>query len=76
MTRKPIGLSVPYRRAQYSDIVSDGGFDPRNKFDTPQPRKWVDLTLADKQALLDDNYGGSRADVIDRTIKLFKEKNA
>jgi hypothetical protein len=23
------------RMAQYSDIVSDGGLDPRNKFDTP-----------------------------------------
>lgn len=39
-------------------------------------RKWVDLTLADMQAILDDNYGGSRADVIDKAIKLFKEKNA
>jgi hypothetical protein len=25
--------------AKYSDIVSDGGFDPRNKFDAPPQRK-------------------------------------
>ena len=32
--------------AQYSDIVSDGGMDPRNKFDTPPAaqRQWVGLT--------------------------------
>jgi len=29
--------------AQYSDIASDGGLDPRNQFDAPQ-RKWVGLT--------------------------------
>jgi hypothetical protein len=30
--------------AKYSDIVSDGGFDPRNKFDASPQRTWVDLT--------------------------------
>ena len=31
--------------AKYSDIVSDGGLDPRNKFDTTPPqRTWVGLT--------------------------------
>jgi len=30
--------------AQYSDIVSDGGMDPRNKFDVPPKRQWVNLT--------------------------------
>jgi len=30
--------------AKYSDIVSDGGFDPRNKFDTTPQRTWVGLT--------------------------------
>ena len=32
--------------AQYSDIVSDGGLDPRNKFDTTPPaaqRQWVEV---------------------------------
>jgi hypothetical protein len=32
--------------AKYSDIVSDGGFDPRNKFDAPPQRTWVGLTEA------------------------------
>ncbi len=32
------------KRATYSDIVSDGGFDPRNKFDKPAAqREWVEL---------------------------------
>ncbi|MBU3577557.1 hypothetical protein [Polynucleobacter sp. UK-Kesae-W10] len=66
MTRKPIGLSVPHRKS----ATSVSPTSPKVL------RKWVDLTIADKQALLDDNYGGSRADVIDRAIKLFKEKNA
>jgi hypothetical protein len=30
--------------AKYSDIVSDGGLDPRNKFDDPPQRPWVGLT--------------------------------
>ena len=31
--------------AKYSDIISDGGLDPRNKFDTAPPqRKWQGLT--------------------------------
>jgi hypothetical protein len=29
---------------EYSDIVSDGGLDPRNKFDTTPQRTWVGLT--------------------------------
>jgi len=29
--------------AKYSDIVSDGGLDPRNQFDVPK-REWVSLT--------------------------------
>ena len=33
--------------AKYSDIVSDGGLDPRNKFDTPPQRTWVGLTEED-----------------------------
>ena len=28
-------LGLSYEQSQYSDIVSDGGLDPRNKFDTP-----------------------------------------
>ncbi len=30
--------------AKYSDIVSDGGLDPRNKFDVSLQRTWVGLT--------------------------------
>ena len=30
--------------AKYSDIVSDGGMDPRNKFDHPPRREWQSLT--------------------------------
>jgi len=33
--------------AKYSDIVSDGGFDPRNKFDVQPQRTWVDLSDED-----------------------------
>jgi hypothetical protein len=37
--------------AKYSDIVSDGKLDPRNKFDAPQQRPWVGLTDEDVNAL-------------------------
>jgi hypothetical protein len=37
--------SEPEPVAQYSDIVSNGGLDPRNKFDIPATqRQWVGLT--------------------------------
>ena len=37
MGQEPVG--------QYSDIVSDGGLDPRNQYDTAPPkREWVGLT--------------------------------
>ena len=38
--------------AKYSDIVSDGGLDPRNKFDTPLQRTWVELTDEDRNDCL------------------------
>ena len=41
--------------ARYSDIVSDGGFDPRNKFDKPAQRKWVGLT-DEEIAEIEDEY--------------------
>ena len=38
-------LAQPEPKAKYSDIVSDGGLDPRNKFDTAPPkREWQGLT--------------------------------
>ena len=38
---------------QYSDIVSDGGLDPRNQYDTAPPkREWVGLT--DEERYLND----------------------
>jgi hypothetical protein len=43
-------LAAPVQEpvAQYSDIVSDGGLDPRNKFDIPAAqRTWVGLTRAE-----------------------------
>jgi hypothetical protein len=39
-------LGLDYEPAKYSDIVSDGGMDPRNQFDVPPAaqRQWVGLT--------------------------------
>ena len=34
-------LGLTYEPAQYSDIVSDGGLDPRNKFDKPAQQEPV-----------------------------------
>jgi len=39
---------------RYSDIVSDSGLDPRNKFDTAPPKsKWVGLTEDDLEGMDD-----------------------
>ena len=43
--------------AKYSDIVSDGGLDPRNKFDTPPQRTWVGLTDVEIDYLLGSTAG-------------------
>jgi len=44
--------------AKYSDIVSDGGLDPRNKFDLPAQRPWAGLTDADTHAIWNKDFRG------------------
>jgi hypothetical protein len=59
---------------EYSDIVSDGGLDPRNKFDTPPQRTWVGLT--DKEMIeLFEKYGHKTAALLDAHEAKLKEKN-
>jgi len=59
--------------AQYSDIVSDGGFDPRNKFDVPTQRTWVGLT--DEEILIMSRYDLEYAALIGEVQRKLKEKN-
>lgn len=40
--------------AKYSDIVSDGGMDPRNKFDHPPRREWQSLTRTEMLKLANE----------------------
>ncbi len=63
--------------AQYSDIVSDGGMDPRNKFDTPPAaqRQWVGLTDEEMHVCWDSPLtplGMKQARMIEAKLK---EKN-
>ena len=45
-------LAQPAQEPVYSDIVSDGGLDPRNKFDAQPPqRPWVGLTDDERRGL-------------------------
>jgi hypothetical protein len=53
--------------AQYSDIASDGGLDPRNQFDAPQRERVLFPTMLRKmwsggevQAWLDENVNKER----------------
>ncbi len=39
--------------AKYSDIVSDGGMDPRNKFDHSPRREWQGLTEEEREQATD-----------------------
>ena len=56
-------------KAKYSDIVSDGGRDPRNKFDTaPSQREWQGLTDEEMSEAMDywsdpvrSAYGGAHS---------------
>jgi hypothetical protein len=67
--------------AQYSDTVSDGGLDPRNKFDTTPPaakRQWTGLTDEEREGILDREFRQwwSRHDAVCRAIEAkLKEKN-
>lgn len=38
-------------------------------------RRWIGLTLEDKQSFIDQDFGGSRLDAMDYAEKLLKEKN-
>jgi hypothetical protein len=61
--------------AQYSDIVSDGGLDPRNKFDIPAAqRQWVGLTDEEKETLSYKANGNTWA-AVELAEAKSKEKN-
>jgi len=69
MTRKPIGVTVPYRKS----ATSVSSTPPKA---LPAKRAWVGLTLADKQAFIDQDFGGNRLDAMDYAEKILKERNA
>ena len=47
----PVEVAQQEPVAKYSDIVSDGGLDPRNKFDAAPQRTWVGLDEKDFSAI-------------------------
>jgi hypothetical protein len=64
--------------AKYSDIVSDGGMDPRNKFDHPPRREWQGLTdteIGMEYVKWDATPGASMADFARAIEAALKEKN-
>lgn len=38
-------------------------------------REWQGLTIEDKQRILNDDFGGSRADCMDAAEKILRQKN-
>ncbi len=67
-------------KAKYSDIVSDGGRDPRNKFDTaPSQREWQGLTDEEIMEMLDYGQYGRvpeyARNFVDAIEAKLKEKN-
>jgi hypothetical protein len=48
---------VQVKQSNYSDIVSDGGLDPRNKFDAPPRKPWVGLTGTEINHIFAANVG-------------------
>ena len=56
MQNAAIELAKP-EQSNYSDIVSNGGLDPRNKFDAPQRKEWVGLTGTEINHIFAANVG-------------------
>jgi hypothetical protein len=73
MTRKPVGLSIPYRKLE--NWQEQQKSVARGVTDGTQQRKWVGLTQADKQAFIDQDLGGSRLDAMDYAEKILKARN-
>lgn len=58
-------------QSKYSDIVSDGGLDPRNNFDAQpeqEPVAWMVLTQDDKKLML---WGQEKPPIFDAPVKLI-----
>ena len=64
-------------KAKYSDIVSDSGLDPRNKFDTTPPqREWQGLTDEEMFDMYAKHYHEGRKYSLGRLVEAkLKEKN-
>lgn len=65
--------------AKYSDIVSDGGLDPRRKFDVAPQRKWVGLTDDEIKEIVGPWGGepikGYTRELIDKIEEALRRKN-
>jgi hypothetical protein len=65
--------------AKYSDIVSDGKLDPRNKFDAPPLRHWVGLTDEEIKEIIgpwgDTPIKGYTRKLFDQIEAKLKDKN-
>ena len=62
--------------AKYSDIVSDGGMDPRNKFDHPPRREWQSLRNKEIVQIVTDRLtDGDWIDVARAIEQALKERN-
>ena len=61
--------------AKYSDIVSDGGLDPRNKFDATPQRTWVGLTDDEINKTFETKVWDARRSYARAIEAKLKEKN-
>jgi len=61
-------------KAKYSDIISDGGLDPRRTFDVAPQREWQVLTDAEAEQIVDD-YWHDVDMFIEAIESKLKEKN-
>jgi hypothetical protein len=60
-------------QSHYSDIVSNGGLDPRNKFDAPQRKEWVGLSVNEGRDFFESKL--TRAELITEISEFLEEKN-
>ena len=71
--RDRLAQPEPEPVAKYSDVISDGGFDPR--YTAPPKREWVGLTHEELAWLNEALNLGGRFAVIEAIEAKLKEKN-
>lgn len=73
-------MEIPFKKTQCSycgsEYVTEVQYNENfEKFTAASKAAWVGLTTEDKQAYVNQDFGGNRLDAMDYAEKLLKERN-